>query len=73
MKARELPGTPHEQTELLHEITDIATEARDPDPRAHVVCSQLAALKRRAVGLLSLVSRVRTSLFGMVGRRRRAA
>ena len=70
MKARELPGTSNEQTELLQEITDIATEARDPDPKAHLVCSQLAAMKRRALGVLSLVTRAKSSLLGLVGRRR---
>ena len=62
MKARELPGTPNEQGELLDEITSIATEARDPDPRAHVVSSRLASVRRRAAGLLSLVARAKSSL-----------
>jgi hypothetical protein len=62
MKARELPGTPNEQGELLDEITSIATEARDPDPRAHVVSSRLAAVRRRAADLLALASRARRAL-----------
>lgn len=63
MKARELPETPHEQTELLHEMTEIATEARDPDPHAHVVSSHLATMKRQVVAVLSFVSRAKSSLF----------
>jgi hypothetical protein len=62
MKARELPGTPFEEATLRDEITEIAAEGRDPDPRAHLVCSGLAAIRGRAAGLLALAARVKRSL-----------
>jgi hypothetical protein len=64
MKARELPDDPNEPSELRNEIVDIATEARDPDPRAHLVASACATAKGRVVGVLSFISRVKKALLG---------
>jgi hypothetical protein len=69
MKARELPGTKNEQSELLHEITEIAVaEDPNPDPHAHIVASRLSAMKRHAGDVLSLVGRAKSSLFDALQR-----
>jgi hypothetical protein len=68
MKARELPENPNEESELLHEMTDIACEDAGGRSVSKSVSSLLAATTRRAVAVLSSVSRASGSLVALMRR-----